>query len=124
VFFAFYLPFIDMHPNTLIDMQPNLQNREHYNSQRPNPIIQGNARVFACVKGKLMTQVGTLPAVIRICGNIAPVFACSTNFLEPLDCQVTLFSWCAKDNVFYGDVVPVMEELNPKKKIRRRLQSI
>jgi len=105
-------------------MQQNLRTSDYSISAGPNPIMKGKARVFACVKGKLMTQVGELPAVIRICGNIAPVFACSTNFIEPLDCEVTLFSWCAKDNVFYGDVVPVMANVNPKKNPRRRLQPI
>jgi hypothetical protein len=96
----------------------------HQISPKQQPILQGKARVFACVKGKLMVQVNTLPAVIRICGNIAPVFACSTDFLQPLECEVSLFSWCAKDNVFYGDVLPVMDTLNSKHIVRRRLHPI
>jgi hypothetical protein len=88
------------------------------------PIIQGRARVFACVKGKLLAQVNSLPAVVRICGNTAPVFACSTNYLKPLSCDVTLVKWNAKDNVFYGSVEPLALESTHKKTSRRRLRSM
>jgi hypothetical protein len=105
-------------------MQPQFRTGHQQLSPQYEPIIQGNARVFACVKGKLMVQVGNSPAVIRICGNIAPVFLHSTYFMEPVECEVKLFSWYAKDNTFYGDVAPVMEHLTPKKTARRRLRSI
>lgn len=88
------------------------------------PILQGHARVFACVKGILLAQVGDLPAVIRICGYPAPVFASSAQYLHPVSCEVRLFEWNGKTNVFYGDVVPLVQESAPKKPYRRRLQSM
>ena len=86
------------------------------------PILSGNARVFTCVKGNLMAQVGTLPSVIRINGNIAPSLRCLSNFLKPLDCKVLLFSWCAKDNVFYGVVTPITTHTHPTQNVRRHLR--
>ena len=87
-------------------------------------ILSGNARVFTCVKGNLIAQIGTLPSVIRINSNIEPSLRCSCNFLKPFHCKVLLFSWCAKDNVFYGDVTPIITQTGLIKKTRRRLLSI
>jgi hypothetical protein len=108
----------------LSSMYPNSYKniREQSLQAIPLPIIQGRARIFACVKGKLLAQVDALPAVVRICGNTAPMFACSTNYLEPLSCDVKLIKWCAKDNVFYGSVEPIAHESTRNTTNRRRLR--
>ena len=79
-------------------------------SLQPKPTIQGQARIFAIVKGRFLVHVRDLPAVIRIGCSSAPIFARSTSNLKPLMCEVTLFRWCAKDNVFYGNGEPLRSE--------------
>ena len=105
-----------------ISMQDVFDNQNLTNSRKP--LLSGNARVFTCVKGNLMAQVGTLPSVIRINGNIAPSLRCLSNYLKPLNCKVLLFSWCAKDNVFSGVVTPITTHTQPPKNVRRRLRPI
>ena len=108
----------------LVSMYPTSRNEIHAQPLQaiPIPIIKGRARIFACIRGNLLAQVNSLPAVVRICGNTAPIFACSTNYLEPLSCDVTLVKWCAKDNVFYGSVEPLAQESTHNKTCRRRLR--